>query len=279
MSAETMAVTGSSGWTAPRQAWAMAKWDLRRIASWRNAWLPIMAFAPVLIILADATKDRQHRLEDETVVLGAILQIFYVRFSIYFACLGMFMRVVRGEIAERTLHLVLLAPLRREALVAGKFLAGALATILVFGAAVLSAFVLMYAHFPAGRAFLIQGPGLRHLALYLLITVLACLGYGAVLLLASLLFKNPMVPAVVVLLWEGINGALPAWLKHFSVTFYLKPLMPVDLPIMGVLRLFTVVAEPTPAWLAVSGLLVFTLAVVAYACWRTRRLEVSYSSD
>jgi hypothetical protein len=84
---------------------------------------------------------------------------------------------------------------------------------------------------------------------------------------------------VVVLLWEGINGALPAWLKHFSVTFYLKPLMPVELPIVGILRLFTVVAEPTPAWLAVSGLVVFTIVVVAFACWRIRRLEVSYSTD
>ena len=279
MSADAVVVARPGRWTAPRQAWAMAKWELRRIVSWRNTWLLFAAFAPVVILLAHAARDRQHRLEDETIVLSAILQMYYIRFATYFGCLGVFMRLVRGEIAERTLHYVLLAPLRREALVAGKFLAGALTTTLVFGAGVLASFVLMYAHFPAGRAFLTQGPGLRHLGLYLLVTLLACLGYGAVLLAMSLLFKNPMVPAVVVLLWEGVNGALPAWLKHFSVTFYLKPLMPVELPIAGVLRLFTVVAEPTPAWLSVSGLLVFTVGVVAFACWRTRRLEISYSTD
>ena len=279
MSADAVAVARPGRWTAPRQAWAMAKWELRRIVSWRNTWLLFAAFAPVVILLAHAARDRQHRLEDETIVLSAILQMYYIRFATYFGCLGVFMRLVRGEIAERTLHYVLLAPLRREAVVVGKFLAGALTTTLVFGAGVLASFVLMYAHFPAGRAFLTQGPGLRHLGLYLLVTVLACLGYGAVLLAMSLLFKNPMVPAVVVLLWEGVNGALPAWLKHFSVTFYLKPLMPVELPIAGVLRLFTVVAEPTPAWLSVSGLLVFTVGVVAFACWRTRRLEISYSTD
>jgi len=279
VSADAVAVARPGRWTAPRQAWAMAKWELRRIVSWRNTWLLFAAFAPVVILLAHAARDRQHRLEDETIVLSAILQMYYIRFATYFGCLGVFMRLVRGEIAERTLHYVLLAPLRREAVVVGKFLAGALTTTLVFGAGVLASFVLMYAHFPAGRAFLTQGPGLRHLGLYLLVTVLACLGYGAVLLAMSLLFKNPMVPAVVVLLWEGVNGALPAWLKHFSVTFYLKPLMPVELPIAGVLRLFTVVAEPTPAWLSVSGLLVFTVGVVAFACWRTRRLEISYSTD
>jgi hypothetical protein len=76
-----------------------------------------------------------------------------------------------------------------------------------------------------------------------------------------------------------VNAALPAWLKHLSVTFYLKPLYPVELPVSGILRLFTVVAEPTPAWLAVSGLLAFTAAVVVFACWRVRALEVSYSAD
>jgi hypothetical protein len=114
---------------------------------------------------------------------------------------------------------------------------------------------------------------------YLLVTVLACLGYGAVFLALSVLFKNPVVPAVMVLVWEGVNGALPVWLKRFSVTFYLKPLFPVELPIEGFSGLFTVVAEPTPPWLAVSGLIAFALGVLAFACWRIRRLEISYSTD
>jgi hypothetical protein len=77
-----------------------------------------------------------------------------------------------------------------------------------------------------------------------------------------------------VLLWEGINGVLPVWLKRLSVTFYLKPLFPVELPVAGITGLFTVVAEPVPAWLAVTGLLAFSSLVVVYACWRMRRLEV-----
>jgi len=56
-------------------------------------------------------------------------------------------------------------------------------------------------------------------------------------------------------------------------------MFPVELPAFGVLRLFTVVAEPTPPWLAVSGLLAFTSLVVAFACWQVRRIEVSYSVD
>ena len=81
------------------------------------------------------------------------------------------------------------------------------------------------------------------------------------------------------LFWEGTNRALPVWLKRFSVTYYLKPLFPVELKVEGVLGPFTAVAEPTPPWLAVSGLLLFATLVLAFACWRVRRLELLYSTD
>ena len=193
--------------------------------------------------------------------------------------MGIFLRLVRGEAIEHTQHYSLLAPLRREVLLVGKFLAGSLTTITVFGTGVLLSFALMYAHSDAGRDFVWNGPGLAHLGAYLLVTVLACLGYGATFLALGSAFRNPIVPAMVVFLFEGINGVLPIWLKHLSVTFYVKPLCPVDLPIEGIAGLFTVVAEPTPPWLAVSGLLTFVLLVVALACWRIRHLEISYSTD
>lgn len=253
--------------------------ELSRLSAWRSLWLFAMALAPVVIITAHALHDRQHRLDDETVVITAIIQIFYVRCAIFFGCLGVFLRLFRGEIAERTLHYAFLAPVRRESLAVGKFLAGTVTTVAVFTAGVLASFVLMYGHFADGRRFLLHGDGGRHLALYVLVTVLACLGYGAVFLALSLIFKNPAIPAVMVLVWEGINGMLPVWLKHFSVTFYLKPLFPVELPMAGILGLFTIVAEPVPRALAVAGLIAFAALVVAVACWRIRYVEVSYSSD
>jgi ABC-type transport system involved in multi-copper enzyme maturation permease subunit len=265
--------------SAVGQAWAVARMELRRGVSWRSLWIIVMAFAPVAIIAAHALGDDTHHLEDEALVLNGIVQLYYVRCGIFFGCLGLFLRLVRGEVAERTLHYLFLAPLRREALLAGKFLAGVLTTFLVFGTGVTASVLLMYGHFGQGRAVLAHGPGLAHLRLDLLVVLLACLGYGAVFLAFSLLFKNPVVPAVLLAFWEGLNGALPAWLKHLSVTFYLKPLFPVELPMKGVLSLFTVVAEPTPRWLAVTGLLVFTGLVVTFACWRMKRIEVSYSSD
>ena len=263
-----------------RQAWQTIRMELlRNFSAWSSLRLLFLAFAPAFIIAAHAIKDSRCTLPEETVILGGIIQLYYVRFGVFFGCLAIFVRLVRGELAERTLHYLFLAPVRREVLVVSKFLAGALTTVTVFGAGILASFTLMYVHFDAGHDFVLHGPGLAHLRAYLLVAVLACLGYGAVFLAMSLLFKNPTVPAVVVLFWEVINGVLPVWLKRLSVTYYLKPLFPVELPMQGILGLFTVVAEPTPSWLAVSGLLVFTALVLAFACWRVRRLEVLYSSD
>jgi ABC-type transport system involved in multi-copper enzyme maturation permease subunit len=275
------ALSVTHGWPLRRrQLGQVMRTELGRTFSiWRSLWMLALAFAPAVIIGAHAGADHRCNLEEETLILAGIVQAYYVRFGVFFGSLWIFMRLVRGEVAERTLHYWFLAPLSRDVLIAGKFLAGVLATVVVFTAGVAASFALMYAHFPAGRAFVANGPALAHLQAYLLVTALACIGYGAVFLALSLVFKNPMVPAVVVLVWEGINGALPALLKRFSVIFYLKPLFPVELPVAGITGLFTVVAEPVATWAAITGLLVFAGLVVVFACWRVRRLEVSYTSD
>ena len=274
-------LSAGPGWPLRRrQLWLVMRTELARTFSvWRSLWLLLLAFVPAVIITAHALEDHRCNLEEETLILAGIVQAYYVRFAVFFGCLWIFMRLVRGEVAERTLHYWFLAPLRRDVLIVGKFLAGVMATVVVFTAGVAATFALMYAHFPAGRAFVANGPALGHFQAYLLVTALACIGYGAVFLALSLVFKNPMVPAVIVLMWEGINGALPPLLKRFSVIFYLKPLFPVELPVAGITGLFTVVAEPVAAWVAVTGLLVFASLVVVFACWRMRRLEVSYSTD
>ncbi|HEY6554099.1 MAG TPA: ABC transporter permease [Vicinamibacteria bacterium] len=263
-----------------RQTLAVLRQELRRgIRGFGIVWLLFLAFAPTVIIAAHSLHDRQHDLQNETMILAAIIQVFYVRFGIFFGCLALFTRLIRGETTERTLHYLFLAPIRREVVVVGKLLSGTLTALAFFGIGILASFSLMYAHFPAGRDFVLRGQGMSHLGAYLLVGVLACLGYGAVFLALSLVFKNPFVPAVVLVLWEGVNGALPVLLKHLSVTFYLKPLFPVELPVEGISGLFTVVAEPTPAWLAVSGLVTFSLVVLAFACWRFRRIEINYAAE
>ena len=72
--------------------------------------------------------------------------------------------------------------------------------------------------------------GLGHWAAYVGVTVLACLGYGAVFLLIGLLARTPIIPAALILGWETINFLLPPVLKKISVTYDLESLSPVPLP-------------------------------------------------
>jgi len=124
-----------------------------------------------------------------------------------------------------------------------------------------------------------HGPGLGQLASYLLITVLACLGYGSIFLLLSLVFRNPMPGAMLLLGWEAINPVLPSLLQKFSVASYLRHLMPVSVPAEGIFALLTVETEPVPAWAAVLGLIALIAAVLVFSCYRIRRLEISYTSE
>ena len=269
-------------WT--RQVAAVVRTDLKKnFFTRRGIWIYMLAFAPVVIIGAhsiDSWGGRHCNIQEDTQILAYIFQIFYLRLGIFFGCLGIFTWLFRGEIVEKSLHYYFLAPMRRELLVIGKFIAGAITAIFFFGLGVLSSFTLMYVHFgPAGRAFVFDGPGLGHLAAYLGVTALACLGYGSIFLALSLLLKNPMITAAIVLIWETFHAVLPSVLQKFSVTFYLKYLCPVSIPPDGLMALFTVVSDPVSPWIAVPGLLTLCLAVLVLACIKVRKLEISYVAE
>lgn len=266
-----------------RQLFAVIALEMKRnFLTKRAIWMYLLAFAPAGIIfmhaLVDSGRSANH-LQQDTQVFAYIFQIFYMRLGIFFGCLGVFTWLYRGEVVEKSLHYYLLAPMRREVLVLGKYIAGAAICTLTFGMAVWLSFLLMYGHIDRGMEFVTNGPGTSHLLAYLGITALACLGYGAIFLALALLFKNPIIPGAVVLGWETFSAVMPSLLQKFSVTYYLKLLCPVMEPGRGFLALFTVIAEPVSAWIAVLGLLVLTLAVLAFACYRVKTLEINYGTE
>jgi ABC-type transport system involved in multi-copper enzyme maturation permease subunit len=270
-----------------RQLGILVQREVRRsLFSRRRLWVYLLTFFPVLVMAVnhrivhtshpvDATT-----LQNETQVFAAIFQFYYIRLALFFACMGIFTWLFRGEMVERTLHYPFLSPVRREVLVVGKFLAGAAIVIALFEVAVAGCFYFLYSRFGSlGWAYVFDGPGLGQLGSYLLIIALGALGYGAVFLALSLVFRNPIVPGALFLGWETVIPVLPGWLQMLSVTFYLKHLSPVSVPVSGLAALFTVVTEPVSAMASVAGLLCFTAVVLVFACYRIRRVEITYTSD
>jgi ABC-type transport system involved in multi-copper enzyme maturation permease subunit len=268
-----------------RQLFVILRLEMgRNFLTPKGLWVFVLAFSPALMagLRFVFTRDRSTMgsIEDDTLIMAGIFQFFYLRFAFFFGCLGIFVRLFRGEMVDKTLHYYFLAPIRREVLVIGKFLAGCIGSAALFVAGVATCFALVYLHHGSrGAAFLLHERGFWQLGAYLGIAVLGCLGYGAVFLALGLIFKNPVLPAIFYLGWETISGLLPAALQHLSVAFYLKPLFPVDFPITGISGLFTVVVEPTPTWLAVLGLLVFTVVIVTLTAIGIRRTEIEYGGD
>jgi hypothetical protein len=108
-------------------------------------------------------------------------------------------------------------------------------------------------------------------------------GYGSVFLAAGLLLRNPIVPAIVILLWEGVNGVLPAVLQKFSVLYYVQSLAPVPVPMDEnaplLVRMLLSPAEPPSTAVAVLGMLGLTAVVLWGASHIVNRLEIEYGSD
>jgi hypothetical protein len=206
-----------------------------------------------------------------------IYNALILRTVIFFGCAWIFMNLFRGEIVDRSLHYYFLSALRREVLLAGKYLSGLVTSIILFTTlTIVSMVLLFFPHFfSASTRFFLDGAGMGQLLTYVVITMLACIGYGAFFMVVGLFFRNPIIPALVLYGWEWINFLLPPLLKKISVIHYLNSLVPVPLSEGP----FAVVAEPTPAWIAIPGLLIVTVLVLVIAGRRIRRMEIRYGSD
>jgi ABC-type transport system involved in multi-copper enzyme maturation permease subunit len=244
--------------------------------------LYLLALMPVVGFLANLTlrtiRADMIEVNDAMTIFSWSFNLLTLRFVVTFGCIAIFTNLFRAEIASKSLHYYFLVPIRREVLTVGKYLAGLISAIILFSLSTVVSYLLLFAS-TGGEAmsrWFTQGSGVSHLLGYTGITILGCLGYGAVFLGCGVFFKNPVIPAVLFYGLEWANFMLPALLKKFSVVHYLNSLMPVPVT-QG--AFFAVIAEPTPAWIAILGILVFTAVVLAATSIVVRRMEIKYTTE
>ncbi len=222
--------------------------------------------------------------EEDRMIFAGIFQYFYLRLAVFFGCLGMFMYLFSGEMSNRTLHYWFLAPARRDVLLAGKYAAGLIASSAIFAGGALLAFAAMvWPHDPVELQAYWNAGGMAHAFWYGAAAALGCVGYGSVFLAVGLYVRNPIIPAAVLLAWEGANGILPHALQKISILYYLQSLCPVPAPMDDdapmLIRLLAAPAAPASRPGAIVGLLVLTAFVLWIASRAVRRMEISYGAD
>jgi len=141
----------------------------------------------------------------------------------------------------------------------------------------------MYLHYDSMtvRDYLFHNHGLMHLVSYVGVTALACIGYGSIFAAAGIRYRNPIIPAAVILVWEAINGFLPAVLQKVSIIYYLKSLCPIEISpdVPKFFTLLVVNADPMPAAIAVPGVLIVSAVVLALGALQLRRAEINYATE
>jgi len=277
----------NSNWSLWRgQVLAILRLEIKKnFLAKRGLWIYLLAAAPAVLMWTHALMNlRDHRVCDlghDNLIFATIFQFFYLRLAVFFGCVGVFLNLFRGEMLEKSLHYYLLTPVRRVVLLVGKYLAGVITTSIIFctGTALTLAAILVHVPRNAAEQYLFAGGGLGHVLTYIATAALACIGYGGVFLVMGFLFRNPVVPVVLVLLWEAANPFLPTLLKRLSVIFYLHSLIPISVPAQGDFAFLAILGTPTPAYLAVLSLLLIALAGLWLGARQVRKLEINYGTE
>src|SRR5215475_10728956 len=119
-------------WT--RQISAILRLELKKnFFGKRSLLVYLLAAMPIgLLILVEAINP----LGKDTVQLPTIFSIFYnsliLRTVVFFGCAWIFMNLFRGEIVDRSLHYYFMSSVRRDVLIAGKYLSGLVTAIILF---------------------------------------------------------------------------------------------------------------------------------------------------
>lgn len=261
-----------------RQLLAVAALELRRLLRSREGRTALLfAAVPFLLALLVRTLNREApaagRVERE---FAFVFQNLVLQGTLFFGTLFVFGTLLRGEQLAKTLHHLFLAPVRREVVVLGKYLAALGATSVAFAGFSALAYLTLLSGASGGATLgqVADGGAGRALA-YAGVAALACAAYGAVFLAFGQWVRNPVFPALAFWGWEHLSFLLPEVLKRLGLIHYLLSVTPVKPPN----GLLAILGDPLPAWVAIPVPLLFSAALLALSAWKVRRTEVDYGVE
>jgi ABC-type Na+ efflux pump permease subunit len=203
-------------------------------------------------------------------VFGGMIWLLYLRFIV--PVLGVFYgtALIADEVDDKTITYLFVRPIPRGAVLAGKYLAYLITTVLV----VLPSVVLLYllvvplgsgslaASFPA----LLKDLGLLGVGLA---------AYGALFAFIGAYFKYPLVTGLLFAFgWEQLALLLPGYLRRLTIAYYLQSLVPHSMPQEGLgSALQALFREVPPVWVSLVWLAGYVVVFIALAARTVERRE------
>ncbi|HET9317142.1 MAG TPA: ABC transporter permease [Vicinamibacteria bacterium] len=190
---------------------------------------------------------------------GYLVALFWVRNALPLAALFYATALIADEVEGRTLTYLVTRPVRRSAILAGKFAAYLVTTLsLALPAAVVTFFILATSR---GVSLAASVPDLfRDLG----VLALTLLVYGALFALMGVLMKRPLLPGLLFLfVWE-MAANLPGYVPRFTITAWLRSLVTHRPAGRGVSELFQ---QVLPADLGLAVLTALTAVFLWLAIW------------
>jgi ABC-2 type transport system permease protein len=191
-------------------------------------------------------------------LFGMMIWLLYIRFIV--PVLGVFYgtALIADEVEDKTITYLFTRPIPRSAVLAGKYLAYLLCTVLlVLPSVVLDYFIIV----PMG-----DGPGIgaNFPALLEDLGMLAAglAAYGALFGLVGARVKRPLVAGLVFAFgWEPGVLIFPGYVRRLTVAYYLQGLVPHAMPdessVSALLQLFS---EPPTVVVSLTALVIITVA-------------------
>jgi ABC-2 type transport system permease protein len=202
---------------------------------------------------------------DAVSIFGVLIWMPFLRIIV--PLLGVFYgtSLIADEVEDKTITYLFTRPLRRSAILVGKYVAYLACTTLVVLPSIMLVYFLMVPIAQVAASF-------RLLLVDLGLLAIGLAAYGALFALVGVVVKRPLIASLVFAFgWEQVALIVPGYLRRFTIMYYLQGLMPHTRLSGGVISMLEAfITDPPTAFVSVVAL---SLAVVLFLGLAGRVIE------
>ena len=247
-----------------RGAWRVFELSLGEMLwSRRTVFLALVVGCPVLVALVirivDSMGITPFKLDgarvDSVAIFGVMIWLLFLRFIV--PVLGVFYgtSLIADEVEDKTITYLFTRPIRRSAVLIGKYIAYLVCTTLVVLPGVMLVYFLLVPFARVGESFTLLLTDLGLLALGLA-------AYGGLFALVGTVLKRPLVVGLVFAFgWEQFALIMPGYVRRFSLMYYIQSLVPHAMPADTVQSLLNFFIQNPPSTITCLASLAGAIAV------------------